>query len=149
MIRSNHNFAHVTTAELSWHVWNCDMDWIIWIKIEMKKDFSLQDFNFELINPLGNGSLSPSFQGGCLRTQYALPDKMHVGQVTSNGKGMKNGGHLDYNIDAWIQWLLFRGQHFQMHLLEWPSLPLDWNITGIRSYGSSWQYIWASQHWLR
>ena len=24
MIRSDHNFAHVTTAELSWHVQNCD-----------------------------------------------------------------------------------------------------------------------------
>ena len=28
MIRSGHNFAHVTTAELSWHVQNCDMTWL-------------------------------------------------------------------------------------------------------------------------
>ena len=27
MIRSCHNLAHVTTAELSWHVQNCDMIW--------------------------------------------------------------------------------------------------------------------------
>ena len=25
MIQSGHNFAHVTTAELSWHVQNCDL----------------------------------------------------------------------------------------------------------------------------
>ena len=27
MIQSGHNFAHVMTAELSWHVQNCGLNW--------------------------------------------------------------------------------------------------------------------------
>ena len=39
-IRSDHNLAHVTTAELSWHVQNCDLiEWII-IKIRVKLNFA-------------------------------------------------------------------------------------------------------------
>ena len=29
MIESSHNFAHVTAAELLWHVQNCDMIWLL------------------------------------------------------------------------------------------------------------------------
>ena len=32
MIQSCHNFAHVMTAELSWHVQNCDVIWSLYSK---------------------------------------------------------------------------------------------------------------------
>ena len=57
MIQPCHNFAHATTAQLSWHVQNCDMiessfstsDWNIF----------LQDLDNELMNPLWDGPLGP------------------------------------------------------------------------------------------
>ena len=32
MTKSGHNFAHVTTAQLSWHVQNCDLIWSLFAK---------------------------------------------------------------------------------------------------------------------
>ena len=46
MIRSGHNFAHVTTAELSWHVQNCDK---IRLSSYMQNQCLFwQDLNYEL-----------------------------------------------------------------------------------------------------
>ena len=46
-IRSGHNFAHVTTAELSVHVQNCDPIGLLFIK--WKQYAFSQDLNYELI----------------------------------------------------------------------------------------------------
>ena len=39
IIQSGHNFAHATTAELSWHVQNCDMIGSFGCKLEKKRIF--------------------------------------------------------------------------------------------------------------
>ena len=57
MVKSDHNFAHVTTAELSWHVQNCDMLWSLSFKSKQPK--YLWDINHELINSLLNGPRIP------------------------------------------------------------------------------------------
>ena len=49
IIQSSHNFAHAMTAELSWHVQNCNLIGSLEWKLEQIK-FS-QDFNYELMNP--------------------------------------------------------------------------------------------------
>ena len=56
MIRSGHNFAHVTTAQLSWHVQKYGLIKVFksWLK---QKEFS-QNFNYEIINSLWNLSQS-------------------------------------------------------------------------------------------
>ena len=48
MIQSDCNFAHVTTAQLSWHVQNCDLIWSLFFKSEQQK------FSRELGNDLNN-----------------------------------------------------------------------------------------------
>ena len=50
MIQSCHNFAHVPTAQLSWHAQNCDLIGSLESKLVVP-EFS-QNFNYELINPL-------------------------------------------------------------------------------------------------
>ena len=47
MIRSGHNFAHGTTAELSWHVQSYGLTALS--KTCLKQNEFSQDFNFELI----------------------------------------------------------------------------------------------------
>ena len=37
MIQSGHDFAHVTTAELSWHVQNCDLIGLLLLQLEQKE----------------------------------------------------------------------------------------------------------------
>ena len=54
MILTGHNFARVTTAELSWHVQSCDPLAAFQLKSE-QKEFT-QDFNYELINHLWDRS---------------------------------------------------------------------------------------------
>ena len=54
MLQSCQNSAHVTTAELSWHVQNCDMISLLFFSSE--HHIILQDFDYEFINPLWNGS---------------------------------------------------------------------------------------------
>ena len=49
IIRSGHNFVHVTTAQLPWHVQNCDLIWSLFFHVRAKY-FSLQDFSDKLIN---------------------------------------------------------------------------------------------------
>ena len=53
MIRICHNFAHAMTAELSWHVQNCDM--IGWSESKLELKYFTQDFSYELINPYEMG----------------------------------------------------------------------------------------------
>ena len=48
MVQSAHNFAHVTTAELSWHVQNCDLIRSSFFKQEQHE--SLQDLANVFIN---------------------------------------------------------------------------------------------------
>ena len=55
MVQSVHKFAHATTAQLSWHVQNCDLIRSLFFKQEQAE--YLQDFNYELINPVCNRSL--------------------------------------------------------------------------------------------
>ena len=54
-IGSGVNFAHATTAGLSWHVHNCDLMRSQDTKWEQQNAFS-QDLGYELINPRWNGS---------------------------------------------------------------------------------------------
>ena len=49
MIQSNYKFAHVMTAQLSWHVQNCDQIGSLYFKQEQHE--CLQDLDYELINP--------------------------------------------------------------------------------------------------
>ena len=58
MMQSDHNFAHGKTAELSWHVQNCDVIELSKSKLEEKK--FLKDFNYELINQMWIGTQSIS-----------------------------------------------------------------------------------------
>ena len=48
MIRLDHNFAHDTTAELSWHVQNCDLIGSFFLK--KQQHLFLQDLDNELIS---------------------------------------------------------------------------------------------------
>ena len=50
IIQSSHNFAHVTTAELSWHVQNFDLIGPGGRKLEQTE--LLQDFKYELLKSL-------------------------------------------------------------------------------------------------
>ena len=75
MIRSGHNFAHVTTAELSWHVQIYGL--IGWLELQPKQIEFSQDFNYELLCPVWNGALvSPSGQKSQQRNnkRYASRD---------------------------------------------------------------------------
>ena len=47
MIQSGYNFAHVTTAQLSWHVQNCDL--IGSLESELKQKRFSQNLNYEFI----------------------------------------------------------------------------------------------------
>ena len=58
MIKSGPNFMHVRTAQLSWHVQNCDLIWSLYWQQE-QLDF-LQDLDFELITLKWDGSLALS-----------------------------------------------------------------------------------------
>ena len=49
-IRSGNNFAHATTAKLSWHMQNCEL--IGSIESKLKQNEFSQDFNYEPINCL-------------------------------------------------------------------------------------------------
>ena len=44
---SSHNFAHVMTAELSWHVQNCGLNW--WLFWMQEQHIILQDLDYELM----------------------------------------------------------------------------------------------------
>ena len=55
VIRSDHSFAHGTTAELSCHVQNCDLIWLLELK-SLQNEFS-QDVSYELLNHFWNGIL--------------------------------------------------------------------------------------------
>ena len=55
MIQSVHNFAHATTAELSWHVQNCERIGPSFFS-EGQVVF-IQDLDWELMNRLWNGCL--------------------------------------------------------------------------------------------
>ena len=46
MIQLGHNFAHVTTAQLSWHEESCDLIWSLFSKQE--RHTSVQDLDYEL-----------------------------------------------------------------------------------------------------
>ena len=50
--QSDHDFAHVTTAQLSWHVQNCDLSWSLFFKLE--RSVILQNLKHGLINSLWN-----------------------------------------------------------------------------------------------
>ena len=52
-IQSGHTFEHVMTAQLSWHVQNCDLITSTFFKQEQHE--FLQDLDNELINLLRNG----------------------------------------------------------------------------------------------
>ena len=55
IIQSGHNFAHVTTAVLSWHVQNCDL--MGSVIFEVKATWSFQRFGLWAHKLLENGSL--------------------------------------------------------------------------------------------
>ena len=56
MTQSGHKFAHATTAQLSWHVQNCDL--ISWLFFAQEQYVFWRDLNYELKNPLWNVSLT-------------------------------------------------------------------------------------------
>ena len=49
MIRSCHNFAHATTAQLSWHVRYCNMTGSLESQSEQNNNLDYQDFVYELV----------------------------------------------------------------------------------------------------
>ena len=53
IVWSGHNFAHATTAELSWHVQICDL--IVSKELELEKKLFRQNFSYELISDMSNG----------------------------------------------------------------------------------------------
>ena len=58
MIQAGHKLAHITTAQLSWHVQNCDQ-----IRSLLSKKIKfLQDKDYKLIEPAWNGSLNDLVQ---------------------------------------------------------------------------------------
>ena len=67
MIQSGHNFAHAMTAQLSWHVQNCDL--IGWLESKLWQKKFAQKFRYELINIWWNGCLI------CQTIQAKLPMK--------------------------------------------------------------------------
>ena len=50
--QSSHNFAHVTTAQLSWYVQNCDLIGPVGRKFEHTE--LLQDFKYQLLKSLSD-----------------------------------------------------------------------------------------------
>ena len=52
IIQSGYNYAHATTAQLSWHVQNCDLIWSIFAKSEQHR--FLRDLDCVLMNALWN-----------------------------------------------------------------------------------------------
>ena len=52
---SHHNFTHVTTAQLSWHVQNCDL--IGWLESILEKRKLAKDFSYRLMNHRWHGHL--------------------------------------------------------------------------------------------
>ena len=53
LIQSDHKFAHVMTAQLSWLVQNCDLLKLLFFKL--KKQIFLWDLNYEAMNDRCNG----------------------------------------------------------------------------------------------
>ena len=93
IIWSGHNFAHVTTAELSWHVQFCDLTGPLESKLEQKL-FS-QNFNYQLINDLWNG-----FQKTFMSHPYPLL------YYTRHPSGERPEGYLESNSSGFSSGLL-------------------------------------------
>ena len=65
LMQSRHNFAHVTTAELSWHAQNCDL--IDFLNSELGRNEHVQDFSYRPLNILWNGSQPDMLLSPCRR----------------------------------------------------------------------------------
>ena len=53
MIQSGHNFAHVTTAKLSWHVQSCDLIWSLFSSKCHSKNFAIWIMSSEILCEMG------------------------------------------------------------------------------------------------
>ena len=76
--QTGHNFAHVTTAELLWHVQIDQLIWSLFFKVHKQEFF--QDFDYEHFNHLSDSfqSLQAGYQGA----QQVMPDwRPVVGQA--------------------------------------------------------------------
>ena len=65
MIKFGHNFAHVTTALLSWHVQHCDLIWSLFFK--QKKHEIFQVLDNKLIKHHGMALRLHNYQAGTIR----------------------------------------------------------------------------------
>ena len=78
VIRTGHKCAHATTAQLSWHVQNCDMvgSMIFLHKIIIHNYlFLLWDLDYELINCLYNGPWQHAMDTHWIRSTPVVPNK--------------------------------------------------------------------------
>ena len=110
MITSCHNFAHATTAELSWHAQSCDMT------ASLKTELEERELSQDLIDKL----LTQCEMGHCLiiRHQgfYLYKGNWPLG---IQWEGLLQGSHLTYVINSLITDYLCRWA-LGLYLSWWP-----------------------------
>ena len=83
-IKSGHNFAHVMTTQLSWHVQICD--WTGSSELSLKQKEISYFFNYEFINDVWDGSRMPPvgymgrYRAPPLST-YSSPDTYKINHI--------------------------------------------------------------------
>ena len=119
IFRSGYNFAHDATAELSRHVQNCGMIWVLLFKL--KQEIFLRDLDYELIIALWNGYrpsivlgiLAPPWPRHNIRTpqvdRHACASLMPVAHHWS--ARCWTHGHCDAGNSG--NWLVFFGTDFE------------------------------------
>ena len=93
MIQSDHNVAHVTTAELSWHVQNCDL--IGWLFCKQEHHISLQDLDCELISCHQMGPSLQAASGNRIKELHSL--WCHLSNFKTNLIEV-----MDLTINVWL-----------------------------------------------
>ena len=120
MFWSCHNFAHATTAQLSWHVQNCDM--IGASKYQLEEKELSQNLNYELIKHWWNRSQpydwssavwcsygNPMITGSPWNHCFACPSQMALGydplsqQTTSRWSPLKPAIMIQIKSDRYKQ----------------------------------------------
>ena len=115
MIQSGHNFAHATTAQLSWQVQNFDL---IGPEEGWKQKEFLKDLDYKHKNSLKNwlpGLLIIQQRIVYMKQSKWVVILYHTKKKKKNGPGY----NLNELIKAWGKWLPFGSQHFQILIFEW------------------------------
>ena len=98
MTKSVDNFTHAMTAQLSWHVQNCNLTWSL-ETISKQGHFS-QDFNNQLIKPLRNGS-----QGSLLQRLQGL-HRDHSVYAPGQWERAFQCNTVSHRVGAYAKWSL-------------------------------------------